>query len=110
MTTQMSQTEQLIKEDAAVRSWHLDKRVNVTHLIATFTMAAGMFTWAATIDRRLALNEVAITTLNAHNARQDSQIDRNTQAVKEEFRDLRSEIKDQGKKMDRLLELVGGRK
>lgn len=33
--------------------WHLDKRLNVGHLLTTFTFAASIVLWAVTIETRL---------------------------------------------------------
>lgn len=40
--------------------WHLDKRLNVGHLLMTFSIAAGAFWWAMGVDKRVQSNEDAI--------------------------------------------------
>lgn len=86
--------------------WHLDKRLNVSHLIATAMLAVALAGWAATIDRRLSILEERSTVQSQNDARQDLAIERNSIAVREEFREMRGELRAQSAKIDRLLELV----
>lgn len=37
--------------------WHLDKRLNVGHILTTFTVAAGLFIWGGKVETRLSLLE-----------------------------------------------------
>ena len=37
--------------------WHLDKRVNVSHLFATFSVISGLVIWGMTVESRLAVLE-----------------------------------------------------
>ena len=103
-------TKKEAEDDPVTKHWHLDKRVNVTHLLATVTLAASMFAWAASIDRRLSLTEQSLINVSSYHARQDYEAERNTRFLKEEMNLLRQDIKDQTKKIDRILESGGTRK
>ena len=66
--------------------WHLDKRLNVGHILTTFTVAAGLFVWGSTIETR-------VTVLEEKTVHQ--------QKVGE---DIRDELIRMNQKMDKLLE------
>ena len=42
-------------------AWHLDKKVNLSHIVATLTLAAAIFTWGSKIEQRIALVEASAT-------------------------------------------------
>ena len=42
------------------RHWHLDKKVNLSHMVATLGLAAALFTWANTVERRIDANTLGI--------------------------------------------------
>lgn len=44
--------------DPSTSEWHMDKRVNVTHLLATIGLAASVFWWGAKLEERVALMEM----------------------------------------------------
>lgn len=50
----------ITRDDESVRdqrSWHLDKRLNIGHLLTTLVLALGVFTWASKIEQRVLTNE-----------------------------------------------------
>jgi hypothetical protein len=64
------------KPDTSTDSaWHLDKKVNISHIIATLMLAAAIFTWGSKIEQRIALVEASST--------RQAQVD---QAQDQEFR------------------------
>jgi hypothetical protein len=81
-------------EDSA---WHLDKKVNISHIIATLTLAGAIFAWGSKIEQRVALMEAA--------SHRQSQVD---QAQDQEFRryvvEMREDIRDLSRKIDKLIE------
>lgn len=46
------------KELEERRTWHLDKRLNVGHILTTITIAVGVFVWASKMDSRITVLEV----------------------------------------------------
>jgi hypothetical protein len=42
------------------RHWHLDKKVNLSHMVATLGLAFALFTWANTVERRIDANSLGI--------------------------------------------------
>lgn len=52
----MSNEERRIYES----EWHLDKRLNVGHLLMTLSIAVGAFMWASSVDVRVQSNTDAI--------------------------------------------------
>ena len=83
-------------------SWHLDKKVNISHIIATLMLAAAMFTWGSKIEQRIALVEASST--------RQAQVD---QAQDQEFRryvvEMRDDIRELSRKIDKLIETKGQR-
>lgn len=39
--------------------WHLDKRLNVGHILTTLSIVLGAFVWGSTMEKRIALLEQA---------------------------------------------------
>ena len=83
-------------------AWHLDKKVNISHILATLTLAAAIFTWGSTIEQRIALVEASST--------RQAQVD---QAQDQEFRryvvEMRDDIHELSRKIDKLIEARGAR-
>lgn len=44
-------------ERRAHHGWHLDRRVNLSHLAATVSLAAAVLTWSARMDTRVSILE-----------------------------------------------------
>jgi hypothetical protein len=78
-------------------AWHLDKKVNISHIIATLTLAGAIFAWGSKIEQRVALMEAA--------SHRQSQVD---QAQDQEFRryvvEMSEDIRDLSRKIDKLIE------
>ncbi len=83
-------------------SWHLDKKVNVSHIIATLMLAGAIFAWGSKIEQRIALVEASAT--------RQAQVD---QAQDQEFRryvvEMREDIHEMSRKIDKLIEARGQR-
>ena len=83
-------------------SWHLDKKVNVSHIIATLMLAGAIFAWGSKIEQRIALVEASAT--------RQAQVD---QAQDQDFRrsvvEMREDIHDLSRKIDKLIETRGQR-
>lgn len=75
------------------KHWHLDKRVNVSHILATAALATSVFFWAGAIDRRVSVMESQIAQAKEDNQRQDHQSNQALGLLREEMRDLRGEIR-----------------
>jgi len=80
----------------------LDKKVNISHILATLILAAAIFTWGSKIEQRVALVE-------SSTARQ-AQVD---QAQDREFRryvvEMREDVREMSRKIDKLIESRGAR-
>ena len=80
----------------------MDKTVNISHILATLTLAAAIFTWGSKIEQRVALVE-------SSTARQ-AQVD---QAQDQEFRryvvEMRENVREMSRKIDKLIESRGAR-
>ena len=54
--------------------WHLDKRVNVGHLLTTLLMALGLVTWAIKMEARIERVEVLAHTVQDSERRMEQRI------------------------------------
>ena len=83
-------------------AWHLDKKVNLSHIVATLTLAAAIFMWGSKTEQRIALVEASST--------RQAQVD---QAQDQEFRrsvvEMREDIRELSRKIDKLIDSRGGR-
>lgn len=77
--------------------WHLDKRLNVSHLLTTVVLTVGIFSWAGTMDKRVALLEAQIRTQTELDQRQD----RDRLALGNEIKD---QLRQLNNKLDRIIE------
>lgn len=83
------------------RRWHLDKRLNVGHLLTTLTIAAAVFIWASKVDTRISLLEQTVSTWvlmqDKRDGMQDEQLRRLANETLENVRSINN-------KMERLVE------
>lgn len=85
------------KDKPQQEHWHLDKRVNVGHLLTTLVLAGTMMSWAATIETRIAQHEVKI---DANTYR----LDRSDERFKDDLDKLYTAVNRIDDKLDRLIE------
>lgn len=81
--------------------WHVDKRVSVSHLLATATLAAGLVQWGTAIDSRVALLETRLQAESVAQAKTDESQDRQREAAVQAVASRLDRIED---KLDRLIE------
>jgi Tfp pilus assembly protein PilO len=74
-------------------AWHLDKRVNVSHIVATLALALSAFAWGSAIDRRVAVIETQISQAKEDNVRQDQNSAEALRMMRDEMRELRNEVR-----------------
>ena len=74
MTIQATGTE-------IMSGWHLDKRVNLSHLVTTFTVTIGVTVWLLTLQERVKVVEVT-----------QAAIVKSQDGVREDIRDLKHEL------------------
>ena len=77
--------------------WHLDRKVSITHIISTVMVIASLFVWGGGIERRIDLNAKDIEQVREMQ-------NRNWQANKEAWRELKSSLNKMNNKLDRLIE------
>jgi hypothetical protein len=75
--------------------WQLDRHINVGHLLTTIALMAGLFLWGSRMEQRIAVLE------DRYN-RQDA-------ATAEAFRELKIELREMSRKLDRWQEREGKR-
>lgn len=78
-------------------AWHLDKKVNISHIIATLMLAAAIFTWGSNIEQRVALVEATTARQEQVDTAQNAEARRYAVEVREDIRDL-------SRKIDKLIE------
>lgn len=68
------------------RHWHLDKRINLSHMAGSVSLVVAVMVWGTSVETRLALGEKE----DSHQIRL--------------LEDIRQEGKETNKKMDKFLE------
>ena len=74
------------------RHWHLDKTLNVSHLLTTVVIAGSLFAYANNMDRRVAILEEKMQVQATENKRASDEVRELATDVKHELRLLRTEL------------------
>ena len=74
------------------RHWHLDKTLNVSHLLTTIVIAGSLFAYANNMDRRVAILEEKMQTQATQNSQAQAEVKELAADVKHELRLLRQEL------------------
>ena len=74
------------------RHWHLDKTLNVSHLLTTLVVAGSMFAYANNMDKRVAILEEKMQVQATENQRSQTEVKELAADVKHELRLLRTEL------------------
>ena len=85
------------------RHWHLDKTLNVSHLLTTVVIAGSLFAYANNMDRRVAILEEKMQVQAQENSRSAAEVRELAADVKHELRLLRTEL------MRMMTEKAGGK-
>ena len=80
------------KTEADRRHWHLDKTLNVSHLLTTLVIAGSLFAYANNMDRRVAILEEKMQVQVQENSRSAAEVRELAADVKHELRLLRTEL------------------
>lgn len=97
--------DEMAREDGA---WHLDKKLNVGHLLTTLTLAGALVSWGGAMDRRIAVLEEKAATYQVEQRRQDEQLKVSIDSIRDEFRSLREDLREHTRKLDRIVENGNG--
>lgn len=84
-------------ESEAEKRWHIDKTINLAHVLTTMGLIAALFAWGGNVDKRIALLEDNRIVQKAIDMQQDEQARAAVLLLREELRDV-------GRKLDRLSE------
>ena len=74
------------------RHWHLDKTLNVSHLLTTLVIAGSLFAYANNMDRRVAILEEKMQAQAVQNQQSAADVKELATDVKHELRLLRQEL------------------
>ena len=74
------------------RHWHLDKTLNVSHLLTTVVIAGSLFAYANNMDRRVAVLEEKMQSQAIQNQQSAADVKELASDVKHELRLLRQEL------------------
>ena len=74
------------------RHWHLDKTLNVSHLLTTVVIAGSLFAYANNMDRRVAILEEKMQVQAQENMRNGAEVRELAADLKHELRLLRTEL------------------
>lgn len=74
------------------RHWHLDKTLNVSHLLTTAIIAGSLFAYANNMDKRVAVLEEKMQAQAIQNQQSAADVKELATDVKHELRLLRQEL------------------
>ena len=74
------------------RHWHLDKTLNISHLLTTLVIAGSLFAYANNMDRRVAILEEKMQAQAVQNQKSAADVKELATDVKHELRLLRQEL------------------
>ena len=97
----MQSTHTPVEQDR--RHWHLDKTLNVSHLLTTLVISGSLFAYANNMDRRVAILEEKMQVQEQENSRSAAEVRELAADVKHELRLLRTEL------MRMMTEKAGGK-
>lgn len=84
-------------DPASEKRWHIDKTINLAHVLTTMGLIAALFAWGGNVDKRIALLEDNRIVQKTIDMQQDEQARAAVLLLREELRDV-------GRKLDRLSE------
>jgi hypothetical protein len=99
MEQAVDEEERVMLDDERTGSshWVFDKRINLTHIITTMSIAASVFVWGSAMDRRVAVLEEKASVAYHRAERQDA-------FIASGLLELKQEIRETNRKIDRLIE------
>lgn len=71
-----------------IGKWHLDKRVNISHILATILLAGSLFGYANSMTQTLTEHKKDIENLRERMDRQDRQLASDMQDIKSTLKDI----------------------
>lgn len=77
--------------------WHIDKRLSVSHLLTTASLAAALIWWGAGMESRMALIEKDIQTV-------DQRVEREVARNSEDMRRIQEQLNRIEDRLERLME------
>ena len=70
--------------------WHMNKSVNLTHILTTLTLAAALFVWGGKLETRIALVEQA----QSHQTQGLEEIKGYLKEIRQDMKELQRSIDD----------------
>lgn len=86
--------------DEGSRHWHLDKRLNLGHLLTTIVLAISLFGWANAMDRRVSVLEAQLVAASAASGKVEQSAKETATLLREDIRALREEMREVSRKLD----------
>lgn len=99
-----------MSDEQQKKHFTLDPTVNISHILATLTMAASIFLWGNAMDRRVAVLEEKAHSQEKRDVQQDSSAASALLLLRADFADLKGEIRETNRKVERYIESNGARK
>lgn len=84
--------------------WSIDQRINVGHLLTTLAMAASLFVYTGAIDKRIAVLEEKAAAQRERDVQQDSQTAAALLLIRNDLTDMRAELREASRKIERYFD------
>lgn len=90
----MTENEDMEVERRALekKRYRVDTIFGWGHIIATLTLAGTILSWANSMDKRVAISETKIQSIEVKNDAQDRDSDRNLSRILDELREINRKI------------------
>lgn len=84
--------------------WSFDQRINVAHLLSTVALLITLIGVVVATDRRITLLEAGAAQQERRDAAQDSQVAAALLLLRNEIADMRGEVREAGRRLERYME------
>jgi len=94
---------ELSSRDDKPMKWRVDRSINLTHLLSTLSLALAVVLYATNMDKRVSILEAHAATATGAQKETDRKQDDTVTGVRDDLKEI-------GRKLDRLLERSYNRK
>lgn len=80
------------------KKWHLDKTINISHIIATVVLALGMFSWAKGVEKIQTEHTKDIEAIKNRMEWSDQRLKDDLTEIKDSIKELSQYVRESSKK------------
>lgn len=84
--------------DTQQKKWHVDKTVNISHIVATIILALGMFSWAKGIEKVQTEHTKDIQSIKERMEWSDQRLKDDLTDIKQSIKELSAYVRESNKR------------